>query len=449
MDTRLDCEIVRDLLPSYVDGLTSGVTNQAIEAHLKGCAGCSETLRLMREPERQEQPPVAEVDYLKKVRRHTGLITVLCSVGAVVLVIALLFLRLFAFGNEAGPTGVNYSTSVSGNTVYFSGNLMDSGNGVTRVSFSEEDSVVTVRLYTAPKAFLNTGEFIEHYEADGVVTEIRFGNLIVWENGTEISRKTAQLYAAKNPYIGDMSANGRIATILGVSDQFPNYTNELQTSVEPYGWTLILNTPVSADEEATARNIMTADSYVMLATINNLGYVTWKYQTETALQEYTVTMEDASAFAGQDIKLCAGTASNLQALMQSLSIKWSDVNETLQEDGTFKLSVANRSNTDIYGLVIRYYLNGKLIGSRTAGNADGSALARNDTIEFDFVPEDFPEGTGAIGLSSGFSFDLAAMGKGGIETPIREGLNVKAKYSWTFFFSLSGGYEDGFVLNEG
>ena len=220
---------------------------------------------------------------------------------------------------------MDYSASVSGNTVYFSGNLMDSGNGVSRVSFAEENGVVTVRLYTALKTFLNSGEFNEQYKAKGTVTEIRFGGLIVWENGMEISHTAAQLFDAKNPYVGNMSANGRIATILGVSGQFESYTNELQTSADPYGWTLILNTPISASEETAARNTMAADSYAMLATINNLGYVTWEYQTDSEPQDYTVTVEDASAFAGQDIKLCSKTASDLQLLMQSLRIKLSGV----------------------------------------------------------------------------------------------------------------------------
>ena len=30
----MKCEIVRDLLPSYIDGLTSSVTNEEIEKHL-------------------------------------------------------------------------------------------------------------------------------------------------------------------------------------------------------------------------------------------------------------------------------------------------------------------------------------------------------------------------------------------------------------------------------
>ena len=37
MKNDLTCEVVQDLLPSYVDGLTSDVSNQAVEQHLKTC----------------------------------------------------------------------------------------------------------------------------------------------------------------------------------------------------------------------------------------------------------------------------------------------------------------------------------------------------------------------------------------------------------------------------
>lgn len=36
------CEIIRDLLPSYIDGLTSGVTNEEIKKHLDECETCRE-----------------------------------------------------------------------------------------------------------------------------------------------------------------------------------------------------------------------------------------------------------------------------------------------------------------------------------------------------------------------------------------------------------------------
>ena len=49
--SKIPCEIIRDLLPSYIDGLTSHVTNKAIEEHMKDCSACEEALQQMRAPE--------------------------------------------------------------------------------------------------------------------------------------------------------------------------------------------------------------------------------------------------------------------------------------------------------------------------------------------------------------------------------------------------------------
>ena len=54
MKNKLPCEIIRDLLPSYVDGLTSEVTNEAICEHIKSCDACKETLHRMQAPEEIE-----------------------------------------------------------------------------------------------------------------------------------------------------------------------------------------------------------------------------------------------------------------------------------------------------------------------------------------------------------------------------------------------------------
>lgn len=40
-----------DLLPSYIDGLTSSTTNEAVKTHIETCASCRHTLELMRAPE--------------------------------------------------------------------------------------------------------------------------------------------------------------------------------------------------------------------------------------------------------------------------------------------------------------------------------------------------------------------------------------------------------------
>ena len=44
----MKCEIIRDLLPSYLDELTSAESNQAIEEHLQECKDCRKHLEAMK-----------------------------------------------------------------------------------------------------------------------------------------------------------------------------------------------------------------------------------------------------------------------------------------------------------------------------------------------------------------------------------------------------------------
>lgn len=46
-------------------------------------------------------------------------------------------------------------------------------------------------------------------------------------------------------------------------------------------------------------------------------------KTDACVREHTVTTADAAAYASRDIKACARSASELQALLESLSLKGS------------------------------------------------------------------------------------------------------------------------------
>lgn len=52
----MKCEIIKDLLPSYIDHLTSQESNIEIEEHLKNCSLCRETLEQMKAEVSVEKP---------------------------------------------------------------------------------------------------------------------------------------------------------------------------------------------------------------------------------------------------------------------------------------------------------------------------------------------------------------------------------------------------------
>ena len=65
-----ECKIVQDLLPSYIEKLTSKDTNEYIEGHLKTCENCTNVYNDMKaEIKVNTTSPKAEIDYMKKVRK--------------------------------------------------------------------------------------------------------------------------------------------------------------------------------------------------------------------------------------------------------------------------------------------------------------------------------------------------------------------------------------------
>ncbi|MDO5794265.1 MAG: zf-HC2 domain-containing protein [Turicibacter sp.] len=76
MTKKIDCEIVQDLLPIYIEGLTHEVTTKVVSEHLGDCGDCKDVYQLMKEPE--ERVEVEEVKQLNKFLKRIktkGLIT--------------------------------------------------------------------------------------------------------------------------------------------------------------------------------------------------------------------------------------------------------------------------------------------------------------------------------------------------------------------------------------
>ena len=67
----MKCDIIKDLLPSYIEGLTSETSSEEINKHLAKCEACQAFYQEMM-GEIKEELPITEIkqfDYLKKVRK--------------------------------------------------------------------------------------------------------------------------------------------------------------------------------------------------------------------------------------------------------------------------------------------------------------------------------------------------------------------------------------------
>lgn len=318
MNQKLSCEIVRDLLPSYAEGLTSEVTNSAVQAHLESCQRCRQALAVMREPVRENT--AAEIDYLRTVRRLTKYKIALSVLGAAITIALLIYIWIFAVGRPTPAYMLDYKIEVDGTSVDLSGLSLERYKRYTFATVREQDGVLDVTVRFAPSRLDGGDLFFKTYEAKKPIEEIRINGQVAWENQVTISKPASLLFDVKNPYVGDMAANQRVADALGISGLFGPYTNELHTSAQPYGWDLNLQRSFTAEEADQVREWMERYACAMLATIGNLGYVTWNYSVDGTEQSCTVTAEDATAHVGKDIKQCAETLSGLTQLLEALEI---------------------------------------------------------------------------------------------------------------------------------
>lgn len=441
---KLSCEIVRDLLPSYVDGLTSDVTNAAIDKHISDCEPCNAVLNGMRAPETHDAQKGTGVDYLKKVHRRSRRTALLCSVGTVIVIIAALFVNTFVIGRKVAPELILcYDISVSGSHVEIQG-LVDDYVGVASIDISEtEDGVLELQLRAAPRLpFDNTNNLFEAgYAGSSDIKEIRCGDIIIWQDGVQISRYVSQLYENRNPYIGDMPANAEIAEILGTYNYLGIYTNELQTSQEPYGWTVRLESKIDGDDEDHARAIMNYESCMMLALIENLGSVTWEYSDSSGQQSYTVDCAAANELSGCDVKQCFNSISDLQRLYNTFGWKCGIPIDEFR----FAIDIYNDTDCEIYGISHEQCIAGESFSGGGMCNADNSPLTPGDLANFSFRPSDLPVISGLSDMFS-YSFTVSVVDSEGNEHIACEQINIPVSFCTRYVFVVTGNYDDGFEL---
>ena len=69
--SKISCNIIKDLLPSYMENICSEDTKEFVNQHLKECKDCSALVKIMQETELvSNQTDQKMADSMKKVKKH-------------------------------------------------------------------------------------------------------------------------------------------------------------------------------------------------------------------------------------------------------------------------------------------------------------------------------------------------------------------------------------------
>ena len=294
MKNDLSCAVVRDLLPSYTEGLTEPETTQTVAAHLNTCPDCAARYRAMASSQGDFSTEAAkEVDYLKQVRKKSRKTAVRAVLLVLLAVLAAGWAKLFLIGTpmEGGYTNAVYNEG--DNTLSLQMYNPNSGTALIRIMPDTADGVMTITGREVLVSFLhpNPAESRMDIPLEGLNKIVAFGRT-VWQDGIIVNDITGQLFNAKTPYVGDPSAFTAADGVSGILHLYHflpavDHTHELQTKEEPYGWTMVYEEGSSLWDEQMERSGVMA-----LALIGNLGEFSWRWADSPQL--HTVTLEEAN-----------------------------------------------------------------------------------------------------------------------------------------------------------
>ena len=318
MNEKLPCDIIRDLLPSYADGLTSETTNQAVENHVADCSACKTVLDFMREGEKKKEKTEEkkEIDFLKKTRRKKTQSVVIGVLSAVVILFAAIIAKVYFIGSPIDEEFVSCRLSVNGKEISVGGGSKIRNADIPFVDFEEKDGVVTISFRSVRESRFHTGGYLESFTAENEIKTVKLDDRIVWNNGKAISKITSDAFETRHLYVGAMPENNRTATALGVYEVLGTVSNALKTSKEPYGWTLIVDNNIGSAQREAKEEYMRAYGVAILALIDNLSEVKFEYEVDGEKCVLSVDTDEASEFAGENIKEIGKDITKLQVLIE-------------------------------------------------------------------------------------------------------------------------------------
>lgn len=140
-----DCKIVQDLLPNYIENLTTDETNEFVNKHIDECEECRKVLEILKEKDIEpKEDNKREIDYAKKVKRKLNILKFfLIAVIIVILICILSRVRNFCILKKLDSLGSEYENSLNFSCRF---SFINGSDNVGTSKVIRKDNIITSKV---------------------------------------------------------------------------------------------------------------------------------------------------------------------------------------------------------------------------------------------------------------------------------------------------------------
>jgi hypothetical protein len=158
----MKCEIIQDLLPSYIEKLTSLHSNEEIEKHLQTCESCLQSYHEMTTTANLNVPivdkeEVSKLNYFKKVKTKNIKTLVFSILTVIILAAALIGLFVIGFPVSSKDVSIDYQKTKTRLEVHLT---LENGkdlvfSGKTKFIRDENNNVIGSETRYTPRGLIH------------------------------------------------------------------------------------------------------------------------------------------------------------------------------------------------------------------------------------------------------------------------------------------------------
>lgn len=193
--SKKNCDLVKDLLPLYADGICSEESRKTVAEHIAVCDSCRSELTKMQTEINISEKADEDISIIKRIKRKIIIEKIIIAVASVVVLAAILVPFAFNVSNDYSP--LNYEKNNLAENVYIeedeSGKLWLVRTGLAeesvldfgfRAAGTEGRNCVWLRSDKTPEVSLNDAEEVE------IVVSLGERNIIHYLNNLGVLLKT-------------------------------------------------------------------------------------------------------------------------------------------------------------------------------------------------------------------------------------------------------------------